>query len=173
MKKIGIFYGPVGGSTEMVAKKLEGIFGPANCSLKAIGEASVSDLDMFENLIFGIATIGTETWGSEPPRSGWFSFMHELEEADIANKSIALYGLGDHIRYADYFVDSMGELFNILSKKDIEIVGKVALSDYTFKESKALDGDKFVGLPIDEEFEQSLTDERIAEWVGQLKKEFK
>jgi len=67
----------------------------------------------------------------------------------------------------------MGELYRIVTSKDLDVVGKVSASGYTFSESKALSGDMFVGLPIDEEFEQSLTDQRIVEWVDQLKKEFK
>lgn len=173
MKKTGIFYGPVGGSTEKVANKIAELFGHDSCAVKPVRDASISDLNDFDNLIFGIATIGNETWDSEPLKSGWFSFISELENADISNKTVAIFGLGDHIRYADHFVDSIGDLYSVLSKKDLKLVGKVDASDYTFRESKAVEGDMFLGLPIDEEFEQSLTDSRIEEWAQQLKKEFK
>jgi flavodoxin I len=172
MKKIGIFYGPVGGSTEKVARKIVDILGSDNCSLKAVSDSSVKDLDDFDNLIFGIPTIGNETWNSEPMKSGWFSFIHDLEKADISGKTIAIFGLGDHIRYADHFVDAMGELYKILSEKKLKLIGKVSSSDYTFRESKALEGDMFVGLPIDEDFEESLTDTRIEEWLAALKEDF-
>ncbi len=172
MKQVGIFYGPVGGSTEAVANKIAALIGKDKCSTKAVSLSSVDDLAEFENIIFGIATIGNETWNSEPLQSGWFSFMNDLEKSDISGKTIALFGLGDHIRYADHFVDAMGELNKVLSEKDVSLVGQVDSSDYTFSESVALDGDKFVGLPVDEDFEPSLTDERIKQWVAQLLKEF-
>lgn len=173
MKKVGIFFGPVGGSTEIVAKKIADLIGSDNCSIKAVKDASIEDLTEFDNLVFGIATIGNETWNSEPIQSGWFSFINDLENSELSNKTIAMFGLGDHIRYADHFVDAMGELYRIASAKNLDVVGKVPSSDYTFQDSKALEGDMFVGLPIDEEFEQSLSDQRIAEWVDQLGKEFK
>ena len=173
MKKVGIFYGPVGGSTEAVAKKIAVLLGDDNCSLRSVEDSTIEDLSEFDNLIFGIATIGKETWNSEPVKSGWFSFMGDLERSELGVFSIAMFGLGDHIRYADHFVDSMGELFKVLSSKNTNIVGKVPASDYTFRESKAVINDMFVGLPIDEDFEPSLTDQRIKAWVNQLKKEFK
>lgn len=169
MDKVGIFYGPVGGSTERVAKNLADILGEDNSDLLPVRDASASDLAKYNNIIFGIATIGNETWNSEPMKSGWFSFISELEKADLSGKNIAIYGLGDHIRYADHFVDAMGEIYRILSEKGISSVGKVAAADYTFGESKALEGDMFVGLPIDEEFEQSQTDQRLGDWVNDLK----
>ncbi len=172
MKQVGIFYGPLGGSTETVANKIAELIGKDNCSTKAVSLASVDDLTEFDNIIFGIATIGNETWNSDPMQSGWFSFINDLEKSDISDKTIAMFGLGDHIRYADHFVDALGELNRVLLEKDVKVIGQVDASDYTFRESKALDGDKFVGLPVDEDFEPSLTDERIKQWVDQLLKEF-
>lgn len=172
MKKIGIFYGPGGGSTEAVANKIARLIGEDKCSLSTVSQVSVDDLAGFDNIIFGIATIGNETWDSDPLQSGWFSFIGELEKAELSEKTIAMFGLGDHIRYADHFVDALGELYRILSEKDVRLVGQVDAADYTFNESRALDGDKFVGLPIDEDFEPSLTDDRIRQWVVDILKEF-
>ncbi|MEE4115036.1 MAG: flavodoxin [Marinilabiliaceae bacterium] len=172
MKQVGIFYGPAGGSTEAVANKIAALIGADKCVTKAVSMASVDDLAEFENIIFGIATIGNETWNSEPLKSGWFSFMNDLEKADLSGKTIALYGLGDHIRYADHFVDAMGELKKVLAGKNVKLIGQVDAADYTFRDSKALEGDKFVGLPIDQDFEESLTDQRISSWIKELKKEF-
>lgn len=173
MDRVGLFYGPVGGSTEKVAKKIAGLLGKSNCTLVPVGDAKAQDLDGFSNIIFGIATIGNETWNSEPVKSGWFTFMNELEKLDLKDKVISLYGLGDHIRYADHFVDAMGELNELLNRKGIKSVGRVPTSDYTFGESRAIEGTEFVGLPVDEDFEESLTDERLTDWVEKLKNEFR
>ena len=172
MEKVGIFYGPVGGSTERVAKKIADLIGENRADLVPVKEASLEELGGYSNIIFGIATIGNETWNSEPVKSGWFSFMHELENADLAGKNIAIFGLGDHIRYADHFVDAMGELNRLLAGKGIKTLGHVDSDDYTFRESKALDGDTFVGLPVDEDFEEALTDQRLNNWVNDLLKYF-
>ena len=108
MKKIGIFYGPAGGRTEKVAKRIGQILGEEKYDLISLDKATVSDLNDYDNIIFGIATIGKETWDAEPVESGWFDFMPELEKASLHGKKIAIYGLGDPIRWPNYFVASMG-----------------------------------------------------------------
>ena len=172
MEKTGIFYGPVGGSTEAVANKIAAMIGKEKCDLVLVAKADAALLDRYDRLIFGIATIGNETWHSEPVKSGWFTFWGELEKAELESKVIAIFGLGDSVRYADHFVDAMGELNRVIEEKGGETVGHVDSSDYSFRESKALVGDMFCGLPVDEDFEASLTEARIADWVASLKVPF-
>jgi flavodoxin I len=42
------------------------------------------------------------------------------------------------------------------------------VSDYTFDDSTAVVGGKFVGLPLDDVNEDSKTDSRINAWVAQI-----
>jgi flavodoxin I len=53
-----------------------------------------------------------------------------------------------------------------------QLLGKVSPEGYTFQDSEALEGGLFLGLPIDEDFEPELTDDRLNCWVEQLNKEF-
>jgi len=168
MKKTAIFYGPVGGSTEFVAKKMQEIIGIDNCDLLAVKDAVSNDLLKYDNLLLGIATIGNETWHSKPVKSGWFTFMNTLEKTNLDGKTVALFGLGDQIRYADHFVDAMGELFEIVKDKDVTIIGSVDPSDYDFRDSKAIHNGRFVGLPLDEDFESGQTRQRIENWINEL-----
>lgn len=172
MKKVGIFYGPRGGRTESVAKRLGDELGTANHDLLALDRASISDLDKYDNIIFGIATIGKETWDADPVESGWFEFLPQLEKADLKGKKIAIFGLGDHLRWPLHFVDAMGQLYQVLKSKGIDTIGKVSPDDYTFDDSEALIDGMFVGLPIDEDFQSDQTCRRIKEWVGRISKEF-
>lgn len=172
MKKIGIFYGPVGGNTELIAKKIAQYAGTDNCDLIALKTADIEDIEKYDNIIFGIATIGKETWDAEPVESGWHDFMPRLEKADLQNKNIAIFGLGDHIRWPKHFVDSMGELYHSLKDKGVETIGKVKPDDYTFDESEALIDGMFAGLPVDEDFESDQSDRRIREWIDRLKEKF-
>ncbi|HDZ41610.1 MAG TPA: flavodoxin [Bacteroidetes bacterium] len=172
MKKTGIFYGPAGGRTESVAKRLGELLGPENHDLISLDRAGADDLDKYDNIIFGIATIGKETWDAEPVESAWFDFMPRLEKAKLEGKKIAIYGLGDHLRWPLHFVDAMGQLYRLLQEKGIDTVGKVSPDDYTFEESEALVDGMFVGLPIDEDFQSELTSQRIKAWVKQICSEF-
>jgi flavodoxin I len=172
MEKVGIFYGPAGGRTEEVAKRLGELLGDDKHDLISLDRAAIADLDKYNNIIFGIATIGKETWDAEPLESGWFDFLPELEKAELEGKKIAIFGLGDHVRWPRQFVDAMGQLYQVLKEKGMDTVAKVSPDDYTFDESEALVDGIFVGLPIDEDFEPDMTDERITGWVEQLRKEF-
>lgn len=164
MNKIAIIYGPTAGSTERVAKKIAAIT-KDRCDLIPVGDAAIKAVNSYENIIFGLSTIGKETWRSDTKESGWFRFIHDLEEADLKSKKIAIFGLGDQVRYPDNFVDAMGELYSVIAKKGGDTIGKVDPSGYNFSDSHALIEGKFAGLPVDEEFEPDLTDKRIGDWV--------
>ena len=43
---------------------------------------------------------------------------------------------------------------------------------YEFDASEALVNGKFMGLPVDEDFEPELTDERVKKWIEQLRPDF-
>ncbi len=171
-KRVGIFFGPAGGSTERVAKKIQIAFGEDVADLIPIKNCTAADIDKYENIVFGCSTIGKETWQSDMPKPDWDIFRSELEKINYKGKTFALFGLGDHITYAAMFVDAMGILAKEMLKHNANIVGKVPTCEYEFKESEAVFGHEFIGLPIDEDFEADLTDRRIKEWVARLKMNF-
>ncbi|MCF8221874.1 MAG: flavodoxin domain-containing protein [Bacteroidales bacterium] len=172
MKKTAIFYGPEGGRTESVAKQIAKLLAEEKPDLIPVSKAGKGDIEQYDNLVLGIATIGNETWDAEPVKTGWFEYMPVLEGENLDNKKIAIYGLGDHVRWPLHFVDSMGELYRLIKEKGHDTVGKVNPEDYTFDESEALVDGLFIGLPVDEDFEAELTESRIKNWVNDLKKHF-
>jgi flavodoxin I len=99
----------------------------------------------------------------------WNDFYPKLEKLDLSGKTIALFGMGDASIYPSSFVDGMGILYEIISKKGATIIGAVSPEGYDFEYSRALVNDKFVGLPLDDDTEPELTDERITRWVETLK----
>jgi flavodoxin I len=54
-----------------------------------------------------------------------------------------------------------------------ELTGKVPTDGYEFEESEAVMDGKFMGLPLDEDFEPELTDERISGWIELIRPAFK
>ncbi len=173
MKKIGLFYGPVGGSTEKVAKKVATALGNENVELIPVKDAKASDVEKYENIIFGMSTIGKETWESDKPANDWDIFLPELEKIDYSNKKIAMFGLGDQVTYDLHFVDALGIIAEIIVPKGAQIIGSVDTEGYDFRESQALYDGKFIGLPVNEDFEPELTDERISGWIEKIKPELK
>ena len=167
MAKIGIFYGSSTGQTEMVAGKIQELFGSANADLINVDSANRSDLEKYHYLIFG-----TPTWGIGDMQDDWEDFVEVVIKTDLQKKKIALFGLGDQDTYPDSFADGVGVLYDKLKGK-AEIVGFWPIEGYSFTDSEALRNDKFVGLVIDQENQSHLTNERLEKWVSDLKKIFK
>jgi flavodoxin I len=84
-----------------------------------------------------------------------------------------MFGLGDQITYDLHFVDSLGIVAGKILPKGAKIIGKVSPDGYDFRESEAIIDGEFIGLPVNEDFEPELTDERVNNWVDQIKTQFK
>lgn len=165
MKKIGIFYGSSTGNTEIVADKIKALLGKDAETIN-IDSASKEDFEKYDFLV-----LGTSTWGIGDMQDDWEDFIEILEDVNLDKKKVALFGLGDQVNYADSFVDGMGAIHDAIYER-VDIVGAWPLDGYTFNESAAQKNGKFIGLAIDKENQQDLTDERLKQWVQILKKEF-
>jgi len=165
MAKIGIFYGSSTGNTEIVADKIKALFGK-DAETNNIDSASKSDFEKYDYLI-----LGTSTWGIGDMQDDWEDFVDVLGEVNLDKKKVALFGLGDQVNYADSFVDGMGTIHDAIYDR-VDIVGAWPTDGYTFNESAAVKNGKFIGLAIDKENQQDLTDARLKQWVEMLKKEF-
>jgi len=172
MSKIGIFFGPLKGSVNRVADKVKVAMGEQNVELISVNDASASDLEKYDRIIFGISTVGKETWDSNYSNTDWSKFFPNISKVDFTGKTVAIFGLGDHITYSSYFVNAVGVLAKELLKKGATIVGQVDTAGYEFDDSEAVIDGKFIGLPIDEDFEPELTDERVSNWVNSIKPAF-
>ena len=98
----------------------------------------------------------------------WYDGIKVFKEANLNGKKIALFGLGDSSSFSDTFCDAIGLIYKDLQGKGAEFVGAVSTDGYTFDSSISVEGDKFVGLALDEVNESYKTDERIDAWVSSL-----
>jgi flavodoxin I len=172
MSKIALFFGPLNGSVHHAAKKVAQEFGEENIDLIPVSQASINDLNKYEKIIFGISTVGKDTWDQEFTNTDWAEFFPVVRDFDFSSKKVALFGLGDHITYAYHYVDAMGLLAKIILKNKGTLIGKTSPEGYTFQDSEALKDGMFLGLPLDEDYESDLTAERVKAWVAQLNSEF-
>jgi flavodoxin I len=172
MSKIAIFYGPVGGAVNRVADKIKDAIGEDKVDMVAVKDASVEEIEKYDKIIFGLSTVGKDTWDSTYTNNDWGKFMPEIGKTSYDDKTIAVFGLGDHVTYAYGFVDHIGLLGKELMKNGAVVVGPVDTEGYEFEESEALVDGKFIGLPLDEDFEPELTDERVANWIELIREDF-
>ena len=164
MKKVGLFYGSDGGTTQEVAQKVADKLG--DCQMFDVASSKAEDLAGFENLIFA-----TPTYGSGDLQDDWDSFLSSLDESAFGGKTIALLGLGDQDIYSDTFCNGIAHIYKKVSKQG-KIVGQTSTDGYTFDDSEAVVDGKFVGLVIDEVNQEENTEQRIAAWVDSLKNAF-
>ncbi len=130
---------------------------------------NVTDLDDSviannDNLI-----LGTSTWGAGEVQDDWYDGLKVIKNADLSGKTVALFGCGDSESYPDTFVSGMLEIYNAVKQAGANVIGAVATDGYTFDDSESVVDGKFVGLALDEVNEDSKTDERIDDWVAEIK----
>ncbi|MGC9504196.1 flavodoxin FldA [Baaleninema sp.] len=168
MAKIGLFYGSTTGNTETAAETIQAEFGGDDIvELHNIADADLSELEDYDCLI-----LGSPTWNIGELQSDWEGCFDELDDLDFSGKKVAYFGVGDQIGYADNFQDAMGILEEKVSSLGGQTVGHWPADGYDFSESKAVKNGKFIGLALDDDNQDDLTEERIQKWVVQLKSEF-
>jgi len=172
MSKIGLLYGPEGGSTDDIAELLAERIGEDNVERKSFSELSVLDIESYSKLIIGIPTLGGDSWDTGASGQSVSEFLAMIEKIDFKGKTVAVFGLGNSVTYSKNFVDDMGLLAGKLTKNGATLVGSVSVEDYEFDSSEAVTDGKFVGLAIDEDTESEKTEERLDAWVEQIKPDF-
>ena len=167
MSKIGLFYGTQTGKTESIAEMIRDEFGASEIDMHDMSQTDVSDFDGYTKLI-----IASPTWDIGELQSDWDAFFPELDRMDFKGKTVAYFGTGDQVGYADNFMDAVGILEAKISARGGKTIGYWSTDGYEHTQSKAEKSGKFVGLAIDEDNQSDLTDERVKIWVTQIKKEF-
>ena len=167
MASVGLFFGSDTGNTEAVAGMIQKELGSDVVDVLDVAQCTHADFEKYDFLILGIPT-----WYYGESQADWDDFFPELEKVDFSSKLVAIFGCGDQEDYAEYFLDAMGTLRDLVQDKGATIVGYWSTEGYQFEASKALVDDKhFVGLGIDEDRQPELTAERVSAWCKQLREE--
>lgn len=168
MQKTGIFYSFSTKSSASVAEKIKKAFGNNQLDAVAMDELTDEQFLSYNNYI-----LSSPTWFDGELAGYWDEFVPALEDMDLHGKTVAIFGLGDQEGYPDNFGDAVGLLAEILEKQGAKIIGETSTNGYNFDNSKAVRNNKFMGLLIDVENQDNLTDERVNNWVLEIKKHFK
>ncbi|MCL4410086.1 MAG: flavodoxin FldA [Gammaproteobacteria bacterium] len=167
MATVGLFFGSDTGNTEAVAQMIQKELGKHLIDVKDIAKSTKEEIADYDLLIFGIPT-----WYYGEAQCDWDDFFPDLEEVDFEGKVVAIFGLGDQEDYAEYFLDAMGMIRDIVEARGGIIIGHWSTEGYHFEESKGMaDANHFVGLGIDEDRQPELTKERVEQWCAQLREE--
>jgi len=165
--KLGLVFGTTTGNTQDVAEAIV-----AELSDWIDEALDIDKIDLERLLEFDVLLVGVPTWDVGGMQASWDYHSKKLKHLRFEGKTVAFFGPGDQLGYPDNFQDAMGmlrEMFISLGAK--ANIGHWPVDEYNFDASKAVVGGKFVGLPIDEENQSDLTEDRIKGWCAQLKQE--
>ena len=113
--------------------------------------------------------LGISTWGEGDLQDDWEDVWADFCNIDFNGKTVSLFGLGDQEGYADEFVDALGTLYEQVKDAGADVVGFTSSEGYEHDASKAEIDGKFVGLVVDEDNQDELTQERIEQWIINIK----
>ena len=159
MKKTVVVYGSSTGTCEAIANMIASKLGVETINVADLNDAVVADND---NLI-----LGTSTWGAGELQDDWYDGVEVLKGADLAGKTVALFGCGDAESYPDTFCGAMAEIYNAV-KDQANVIGAVSTDGYTFDDSEAVIDGQFVGLALDDVNEDDKTEGRIDAWIDAI-----
>ncbi|MAA93821.1 MULTISPECIES: flavodoxin FldB [unclassified Arsukibacterium] len=163
--KIGLFYGSTTCYTEMVAEKIQALIGADVVDLHNIKTVPLTRMADYQLLILGLST-----WDFGEIQEDWEARWDDISNVDLTGKTVAIYGMGDQLGYAEWFIDAVGMLHEAIAPKQPDRIGFWPAAGYDFIASKALtaDGGFFYGLALDDENQYEQTDERLNLWVSQI-----
>lgn len=165
MTKIGIYYGSTTGNTQEVAEE---IAKKLNIPKEDLHDVAKADTNF---ATYDLILLGSSTMGFGDLQDDWEDYIDKIKATDLSGKKIALFGCGDSSSYSDTFGDAIGKIYQTIKDKGCQIIGQIETEGYTFDDSEAVIDNKFIGLLIDNDNESNLTDDRIENWVIQLRNE--
>lgn len=165
--KTSIVYWPKGGSVEKTATA---IAETTKTETTLLSRVKTEDIAAAELIIIGGSTVGADHWENSSYKDSWSQFFENLKQTDniLKGKKVAIFGLGNQILYPEHFVDSIKNLADSVKDAGAELVGQVDNVGYDFVSSEALVDGKFLGLPLDEDTQAELSEQRIADWIASI-----
>lgn len=168
--KIGMIYGSSTGNTETAAYQLKDKFNAAGVSdveIHNIGETSPAQMLSYEYLVLGIPT-----WNTGELQDDWAIFFPNFDNMDFKGKKVAIFGMGDQNGYGFNFLDAAGILADEILIHGGDLYGYWSTATFDFAESLNIDNGFFMGLGVDNDGQEEMTDARLDKWVARLKEEW-
>ena len=164
---IKLIYGSDTGNTELVTEDLVKLLD--DVEVGTVADLSPEDWD-HDKFILGIPT-----WYDGELQSDWEDYFEEFKKIDFTNKTVAIFGLGDQLGYEEWFCDGVGILAKVVIENGGKSIGWTDIDetyDLDEKPKSMYNEFKFYGLCLDEDNQGELTQERLENWINQIKKEF-
>ena len=165
---IKIIYGSDTGNTEDITNMIVNLLD--NTEVVNVEDLEPEDWNSHKYYLLGIPT-----WYDGELQSDWESYFEEFKTIDFTGKKVAIFGLGDQLGYDEWFCDGIGILAKVILKNGGRVIGytdKDESYDFDTTPKSIIKDDVFYGLCIDEDNQGELTQERLENWITQIKDEF-
>ena len=169
MDKIGMFWGSNTGNQEEAAGFLKEYMESEGIE---VDEFNIADTDPKKMHEYKKLIIGCPTWHIGELQDDWDFIYEKYKGLDFSGITGAFFGCGDQVGYSENFLDALGLLGKPFIDNGGKLIGKWPTEGYEFDASLGLDGDEFLGLGLDNDNEEELTDERLIIWAELIKDEF-
>ncbi len=169
--RIGLFYGSFFGNTERAAHEVKRVLeslASVHVDIASIGSVQTSALLNYDKLLLGISTWDIGEWQYD-----WDAKRKALAALDMRGRVVALFGTGDQRTYASTFQDALGSLAKLMRTRGAQLVGLWPDQGYEHDAVEAIENGYFLGLALDNDNQEDLTQSRIERWCAQLVGEFR
>lgn len=162
--EVKLFFGSSTGNTEKCAKKIAANLGGIVAEVMDIRKASIDDFDFCDGYIIGLSTVDEGLLQED-----WRRFWENMDDVDFSGKTVAIFGLGDQVKYAKWFVDAIGIVHDKVVGGGAKVVGAWPTGGYAFENSMGVRDGMFLGLALDEDNQADQTDKRISAWCDEIR----
>ncbi len=164
MKKIGIFYGSSTGYTAHAATALANSLNVPLSDVHHVAKTSPLALADYD-----VVLLGSSTWGGGELQPDWYDFLDGAQALTLKGKKAALFGCGD-VTMGTTFCEALVKLRDALKDTKIEFIAPFDADGLDASaDSPAREGDKWIGLVLDDVNHADLTAPRIERWAKLVK----
>ncbi len=164
--KILIGYGSNTGNTAYVAEVISFALAEHKVTVQNIKTINIETFRDYDLLIFG-----TSTWSNGEVQKDWKDSLSKFNKDILSGKLVALFGLGDSVMFPEQFANGVREIYDSVVNNGAIVIGYWKNEGYNYIFSRALIGEKFCGLIIDQDNESNLTVQRVVDWIKELQKD--
>jgi flavodoxin I len=167
---VAVLFGTATGNTEVAAGMIVEALKPEyDFPLVDVARIKAEDLKKYKFIIAAVPT-----WNIGELESGWQDIVDKLGGVDLSGLHVAMVGMGDQANYPDTYQDAMGILYNALLEAGASGgIGFTSTEGHQFEASAGVIDDQFCGLALDDDNQAGETEERITNWVVQIKEALK
>jgi flavodoxin I len=167
MDKTALIYSFNTRNTSKVAEMIKNHFEQDQIDVVNAEDLTEEKFMEYTNYILGIPT-----WFDGELPNYWDEFVPAIEDMNLKDKKVAIFGLGDYKNYPENYMDAIGLMAGLIESVGGKIVGLTPDEGYEYESSKAVRDKKFLGLPVDNHDNKKERDKKVKDWVDSLKKEF-